>query len=99
MSKYHQSTDYKQVIYDEEGLIICSCRDNKRAAEVCQILNAHDALKEQVEKLKRELLERGGHGSGCAKESAHSHEEQQTPCTCGWQARREKLEEELKKGE
>jgi len=59
-----------------------------------------DALKEQVEKLKQELLERGGHTNDCRMRT-------QDPkgvtafvlsCTCGWEARREQLDEELKKG-
>jgi len=48
-------------------------------------------LEAEILALKREVVERGGHEWTCGASPG--------PCTCGWQARREELEAEIKKGE
>ena len=46
--------------------------------------------------LKRELLERGGHSRSCHNQLLHGAI---IECCCGWDARREQVEAEIKKGE
>jgi len=57
-------------------------------------------LEAEILALKRELLEHGAHTASCRHRMLEAmRSEEESGCTCGWEARREQLEGEIKKGE
>ena len=76
----------------ESGGILCIEQEGKILALTAE----KQAQAERIEKLKQELLKRGGHTTACTdRTEKNMREEKESGCVCGWDARKSKLQQTL----